>query len=299
MCAHCVMRLTATGACAPAWLAATSTHIDAAAPMPASGDARTVAAVARRRGERPRSRRRPSAQRSAGSPPSPTTSRTPTPRLTPAASRSASTTPATPSAADDPRASARVRRTGRPHANATRHVDAMPTMPIKPTKNNHRLTDREKRRRRRHHRPRACALALVADSPTPNAYAPVARWPSISETVFQVTVYTPCTDGFQRHLELEWMCRHRDGWTGVDAHPGTVDDGDARETRIGRFPEGDLDKRGCGLHLGIPRRNRTLRKGMCGHCRRQRKSCRRRRAPRRSRWHARIRTITRSGVATR
>ena len=154
---------------------------------------------------------------------------------TPAASRSASTTPATPSAATIHKTTRARVANGGTARSAIRQVDATPTMPIKPMKNNHRLstatidgggdtTDRA-----------ACALALVADTPTPNAYAPVARWPSTSDTVFQVTVYTPSADVFERHFELERMSRHHDGWTGVDAQPGTVDDGDARETRDRAF----------------------------------------------------------------
>src|ERR1022692_3800230 len=174
--------------------AATSTHIDAAAPMPATATATSL----------PLARRTMAAATPAAVNSSavilwistvPNDVENTDAHVTPAAWRSASTTPAMPSAATTHRAiRARVANGGTVRS-AIRQVDATPTMPIKPMKNNHRLTtakidgggDTTDRA--------ACALALVADTPTPNAYAPVARWPSTSETVFQVTVYTPVSMG--------------------------------------------------------------------------------------------------------
>ena len=70
-------------------------------------------------------------------------------------------------------------------------------MPISPMKNSHRPTTASIDGGGDTTSLLACALALAADSPTPNAYAPVARWPSVSDTVFHVTVYAPLPMGFR------------------------------------------------------------------------------------------------------
>ena len=101
MWAHCAMRLTATGACAPAWLAATSTHIEAAAPMAASVTAARFAPVGATDAAITASPVAAiAATRSIAVVPNDVENNELKP--TPAASRCASTTPAMPSVADDP-----------------------------------------------------------------------------------------------------------------------------------------------------------------------------------------------------
>ena len=51
----------------------------------------------------------------------------------------------------------------------------LPTMPITPMKNSQRATTASTEGGGETTDLLACALALAADSPTPNAYAPVAR----------------------------------------------------------------------------------------------------------------------------
>ncbi len=118
----------------------------------------------------------------------------------------------------------------------------------------------------------ACALALVADTPTPNAYAPVARWPSTSDTVFQVTVYTPVPMGFS-------------GTSSSSGCAGTATVGPASTLSPEPLTTVMLERRGSGVSPKVISTsagavctsdpsggNRTLRKGMGGHCRRERKS---------------------------
>ena len=111
------------------------------------------------------------------------------PKPTPAASRCGLDDTGDAQRGHDPRdASARVANRGTSRS-ATRHVDAIPTIAISPMKNSHRADDRENGDGGGDTTALlACALALAADTPTPNAYAPVARWPSVSDTVFHVTV---------------------------------------------------------------------------------------------------------------
>ena len=91
-------RFAATGDCAPAWLAATSTHIDVAAPNPATSDPDALTAPStNQRDARTDRGHRDCRNRCTAVAPSDVENKAPKP--TPAASRSASMTPATPSAA--------------------------------------------------------------------------------------------------------------------------------------------------------------------------------------------------------
>ncbi len=184
---HWTRRFTTTGACAPAWLAATSTHIEAAAPaaVAATPTRRTApepaTATATATPVATTATTRSTAAIPSDEPKSPV-------RVSPAASRCASTIPKPPraqAAHAAPSAGMANRGTSR---SATRQVAAIPTIPIAPMKNSQRATTARIEGGGDTTAFAACAFALDADTPTPKAYAPVARCPSTSDTVRQVTV---------------------------------------------------------------------------------------------------------------
>ena len=168
ICTHWISRLAAIGGCAPAWLEATSTHIEAVAAIPAAA----TPAFRMRAGRRQAT---PTASpvttiatiRSIAVVPS-DVARSAL-RLILAASRCASMMPATPRAPmTHAPVSIRPVNFGRSR-KATRHVAAMPTIPITPMKNSHRAATARIDGGGDTTAFAACALALAADSPTPKA----------------------------------------------------------------------------------------------------------------------------------
>ena len=80
-------------------------------------------------------------------------------------------------------------------------------------------------------------------------------------------------DCLQRNLELEGMAGHDCRRTGVDVPPGPVDDRDARQLRIGRLAERDLDDLRRHLDLGALGRDGALRQRVRDRREGQRHGC--------------------------
>ena len=155
-------------------------------------------------------------------------------QATPAASRSASTTPATPSAATIHIAiSARVANRGTSRS-AIRHVDATPTMPIKPMKNSQRPTTARTDGGGDTTDLAACALALAAETPdTERVRAGREMTVDLRDRLPRHRVHA-VADGLERYLQLE-------GW------PGTATVGPASTLTPELLTTVMLDRRGSGV----------------------------------------------------